>query len=534
MRQNVFQPELSDSLSFCAEMDFFSPKDAARWASRYLGKNVTSNNVLYLINYGKIGNYAQNARENLISKTELKAYYDSVILNKTEYLNPLSFAQFKEAETTKHIHRLHPYKGKFIPQLVAYFLDNHTDDLKKEVFFKSGDIILDFFCGSGTTLAVANELGIHAIGLELSYFNTLLCNVKIKDYDLKKMEKELKKLIFILETTERQGNITEFDFLLTEELSEFNRQYFPSKEFKRRVALKEINEKVFGAEKEKEFLPIFKRIIQQFGIQIETNQNGNFFEKWYLKNIQNEILLLKNEIDKAPSDLQDVLRIILSRTARSCRATTHSDLATLNAPIVHPYFCFKHGRICKPLFSITKWFKRYAKDTLCRLSEFQKIKTNTFQICLNADSTNCNILELMKQKDSPFTKLFEKQKIAGIFSSPPYVGLIDYHEQHAYAYDIFGFPRNDKSEIGKLKDGQGKLAQEKYVQKIATALLNAKPFLAENYKIFLVANDKFNLYPKIAELAGMKITQRFERPVLNRSEKDKKKYNESIFLMECK
>lgn len=57
--------------------------------------------------------------------------------------------------------------------------------------------------------------------------------------------------------------------------------------------------------------------------------------------------------------------------------------------------------------------------------------------------------------------------------------------------------------------------------------------MAENYKIFLVANDKFNLYPKIAELAGMKITQRFERPVLNRSEKDKNKYNESIFLLEC-
>ena len=33
----------------------------------------------------------------------------------------LSFEQYKEAETTKHIHRLHPYKGKFIPQLVEYF-----------------------------------------------------------------------------------------------------------------------------------------------------------------------------------------------------------------------------------------------------------------------------------------------------------------------------------------------------------------------------------------------------------------------------
>ena len=526
------QPDLFDSPPFWAEADFFSPKDAALWASHYLGKNVTSNNVLYLLNYGKITNHAQNSRENLISKTELKAYYDSAILNKTEHLNPLSFAQFKEAETTKHIHRLHPYKGKFIPQLVAYFLDNHTDDLKKEVFFKKGDIVLDFFCGSGTSLAVANELGIHAIGLELSAFNSLICNAKIKDYDLKSLEKELKKLIIILENAERKENIAEFDSLLAEELSAFNKKHFPSKEFKRKVALKAINEKAYGQEKEEEFLAVFNALIQQFSIPMETNPNGNFFEKWYLKNIQNEILLLKNEIDSAPPDLQDILRIILSRTARSCRATTHSDLATLNEPIVRPYFCFKHGRICKPLFSILKWFKTYAKDTLCRLKIFQQLKTNTFQICLNADSTNCDILELLKEKNTPFATLFEKQKIAGIFSSPPYVGLIDYHEQHAYAYDIFGFPRNDDNEIGALKDGQGKLAQEKYTQKIASALLNAKPFLAENYKIFLVANDKFNLYPKIAELAHMKITQRFERPVLNRSEKDKSKYSESIFLLE--
>jgi hypothetical protein len=41
----------------------------------------------------------------------------------------------KEAETTKHIHRLHPYKGKFIPQLVEYFLDDHTDSFKKAISY---------------------------------------------------------------------------------------------------------------------------------------------------------------------------------------------------------------------------------------------------------------------------------------------------------------------------------------------------------------------------------------------------------------
>ena len=510
----------------------FTPKNAARWASEYLGKNVTSNNIIYLINYGKIANHAQNPKENLIDKNELKSYYDTLLKSKNELSHPLSFSRYKEAETTKHIHRLHPYKGKFIPQLVEYFLDSHTDLLKSEVFFQQGDIVLDPFCGSGTTLAVANELGINALGIEISSFNTMLSNAKINNYDLALLKKEIDRLIQILESFNAKSYILAFESALNEALSEFNQTHFPNKEFKRKVALKQIDEKAYGAQKEREFLAIFQKYIADFSIDLRTNSQGNFLQKWYLPHIRDEILLIRDEIAKSPRELQDILRIILSRVSRSCRATTHSDLATLNTPVTQSYYCAKHGRICKPLFSVCKWWKSYANDTLKRLAEFNRLKTQTHQLCINADSTNCDILGEVNNLDSKFADLIAQKKIAGIFSSPPYVGLIDYHEQHAYAYDIFGFSRKDEREIGSLKDGQSKIAQEKYAQKIALVLRNAKPFLAKNYKVFLVANDKFNLYPKIAELANMKIVKRYERPVLNRSEKDKNKYSESIFLLQ--
>lgn len=226
--------------------------------------------------------------------------------------------------------------------------------------------------------------------------------------------------------------------------------------------------------------------------------------------------------------------IILSRTVRSCRATTHSDLATLKEPITQTYYCSKHGKICKPLFSILNWWERYSIDTIQRLEIFNKLRTDTWQICLIGDARKINIDEEMERLNSDFAKILSHQKIQGIFSSPPYVGLIDYHEQHAYAYDLFSFKRRDELEIGPLSKGQSNEARISYVQGIAEVLKNCKKFLVEDYNILLVANDKYNIYPQIAVEANMKIVNQYKRPVLNRTERDKSAYSESIFHLKEK
>ena len=89
-------------------------------------------------------------------------------------------------------------------------------------------------------------------------------------------------------------------------------------------------------------------------------------------------------------------------------------------------------------------------------------------------------------------------------------------------------------EIGPLYKGQGKIARESYVKGIAEVLKNSRKFLAKNFHVFLVANDKYNLYPVIAEKAGMKIVNQFKRPVLNRTERDKNPYSEFIFHLQNK
>jgi len=90
-------------------------------------------------------------------------------------------------------------------------------------------------------------------------------------------------------------------------------------------------------------------------------------------------------------------------------------------------------------------------------------------------------------------------------------------------------------EIGPLSKGQGKEARDSYIVGIADVLKNCQKYLQKDYDIFLVANDKYNFYPKIAELAEMKIIDQFKRPVLNRVEKDRSNaYSEIIFHLKGK
>jgi len=157
------------------------------------------------------------------------------------------------------------------------------------------------------------------------------------------------------------------------------------------------------------------------------------------------------------------------------------------------YYCAKHGKMCRPLFSILSWWERYCQDTIQRLVHFDKLRTGTIQTCLTGDSRTIDIVDALKAENPDFARFVNTQKINGVFSSPPYVGLINYHEQHAYAYDLFAFDRKDELEIGPLFKGKGKEAREQYIKGVSDVWRNCKRFLAQNYDVFLVANDKFTM-----------------------------------------
>lgn len=381
----------------------------------------------------------------------------------------LSFSHVREWERTKHVHRLHPYLGKFIPQLVEIFLKNN---------FTKSQVILDPFAGSGTTLVEANVLGMHSIGNELSYFNCLITKVKTQNYDIVKLEREI---LDILSKT---------------------------KEFSKSINHKPLTE-----------------IVTKKTNYFTTSE---YLNKWFAQRALKELLFYLNNIQNY--EYQDVLRIILTRSARSARLVPHFELTRAEEPIPvkGEYYCFKHKRKCQPTGEALKFLDRYSYDTIKRIREFSKIRTNASITVLQGDTRKFKLPA--KDIEGNLVEI-PKKGIDGIFTSPPYVGLIDYHDQHRYAYELLGIPMNGKEEIGSKSNGYNKKAVDDYKRSMIESLKALLPFLSEDAIVFIIANDRNKIYPGITEKSGFKIVAKFDRSVTKKASRERNPYSESVFQM---
>jgi len=331
---------------------------------------------------------------------------------------------------TKHVHRLHPYHGKFIPQLVEVLLDR---------YLPVGGHVLDPFAGSGTTLVQALESGMDATGTELAAFNCLLMRVKTARYDTEKLRDEIHDVVERLD------------------------------------ALK------------------------------TTARPNAYMRRWYSPTAAKQLFAFR---DQAQSD---VLRVILSRAARSARRAAHFDLEAPSEPMTGEYWCHKHRRMCRPVESANAFLRRYALDTLVRVEQFAALRSDRVARVLHGDSRTIE-----------YDDVFD-----GVLTSPPYPGLIDYHEQHRYAYELLGLQERRELELGK---GSTKAALEDYKKGIAEALANAASALAPGAPVLVVVNDRRDLYPDILERAGLKLEERLRRHVNRRTGRRAGEYYEDVLV----
>jgi len=365
-----------------------------------------------------------------------------------------------EKARTKHVHRLHPYLGKFIPQLVEIFLRK---------YFKHGQTVLDPFCGSGTTLVQANELGINSIGFDISEFNVLITKVKTAKYDLGIAKKEIHDILEKLRSSIQKDNIQ---------------------------------------------LNLLKP--ETYSIEI-TVTNNEYLNRWFDQKARNELLTYKYLIDKESYKYKILMKVILSRSARSARLTTHFDLDFPKKPQTEPYYCYKHSRICKPTNEAFKFLRRYSLDTIRRLEEYSYLQTDAKVEVNHAD---CRVT------DFPL--------VDGVITSPPYVGLIDYHEQHAYGYHLLNLDDNRDCEIGAAVNGSSIKAKEDYKKDIAEVFIRVLKAIPRGGRIIVIAGDRANLYDDIAKLVGIETEAIVKRHVNRRTGRRANEFYESVFIWKKK
>src|SRR5206468_612459 len=101
----------------------------------------------------------------------------------------------------------------------------------------------------------------------------------------------------------------------------------------------------------------------------------------------------------------------------------------------------------------------------------------------------------------------------GVITSPPYPGLIDYHEQHRYAYELLGLDDRRELELGTAARGTSRAAVAAYADGIVAVLRRAAEALAPRSPVLIVVDDRRDLYPAILEGAGLTLEQRLRRHV---------------------
>jgi len=107
------------------------------------------------------------------------------VTNKPQYKNLVNFS----SNLDKPVHRWFDVKEGYSRDLII--------DLLERFNIKKRDIILDPFCGGGTTLLAAKEKKINSLGFEVNPFLAFLTKVKLNNYtlkDIQKLKAEAKKI----------------------------------------------------------------------------------------------------------------------------------------------------------------------------------------------------------------------------------------------------------------------------------------------------------------------------------------------------
>lgn len=127
---------------------------------------------------------------------------------------------FRRENTKQFTHCFHIYPAMMIPQIARELI---------KLYGKSGDLLYDPYCGSGTSLVEARIAGLNAIGTDINPTARLISESKTRDYNQVKLEQEctayLQRVKQLIADVEDYSNFDEHPMISWDDLC----KWFPKK-----------------------------------------------------------------------------------------------------------------------------------------------------------------------------------------------------------------------------------------------------------------------------------------------------------------
>jgi len=360
---------------------------------------------------------------------------------------------FTDAKTVFLTHGYHPYPAKFIPQIPHHLI---------KILSQKKDLVLDPFCGCGTTLVEASLLGRNSIGVDVNPVASLISKVKATSISPEVMDRFSSQLLACIssEINASYGQLSVDDFSINQ--------------------LKSVE---MGRS-------------QKVDYSIPSFRNRDY---WFQQNVLRELSIIKGNIEKIEHvDFKDFLLACLSSIIVRVSNQDSDTRYARREKNIKQY----------ATFSI---FKNKLQSMIDKMKEFatkrQDVSVKVF----------CH--------DSRHLEFLDEDSVDLVVTSPPYLNAWDYHLYHRFRLFWLGMDPIElkKEEIGAhLKHSYNTQSIQRYSNDMKLCMNEMYRVLRNNKYVCIVIGDSIvkgevvmthKILVDLAEQIGFKFVTSIEREI---------------------
>ena len=384
----------------------------------------------------------------------------------------------RDVRTSHTVHDFHWFRAKFIPQIPAILIKHFTE---------VNDVVLDPFCGCGTTLVESLRFGRRAIGIDIVPLACLISKVKTCLIEPPYLSKKADNLLSDLKR----------DFSVS-----FKKSLFGTK------VVKEIDDEI------RKYVPDF------------PNK-----ERWYHSATLKGLGIIKAHIDaEEDEDVKDFYTVCFSSILKRCSSqTNHWGYVADNMLPRKMIYRDAYYHFEKKLFRMTKGMAELYED--CRKLGLSMEELNQLCSVYNIDARNMDVIG--------------SNSVDLVITSPPYPNVTDQTKMHRLSFYWLGIDMEyyKKKEIGARWKRGRKTALKDYFTEMEECFVQVYRVMKDRaYLCVVLGSPKGDsvrshtiesLIGVVKELGFLFITK-FERSVISQAIPAKQFPEEEILIFQKK